>query len=202
MSAEVDITIRNATVADVPSIARLINDSAELGLMLPRPMATLYERVRELFVADRGGAVVGVGGLSIIWADLAEVVSLVVDAGCRGHGLGGRLVEACVGEARRLGVRRLMTLTYEQAFFERHGFVVVDRQALPLKVWSECLRCPKNQACDEIAMIRVLDDVAELTAPRADVAAPRPTLIPILAEGHPVVGDGIRRSSYPPVDGD
>lgn len=202
MTEQNDILIRHACVSDVPSISRLINDSAELGLMLPRPMATLYERVRELFVAERDDVVVGVGGLSIIWADLAEVVSLVVDASCRGRGLGGRLVSACVEEAKRLRVRRMMTLTYERAFFERQGFSVVDRHSLPLKVWSECLRCPKNQACDEIAMIRILEDIPELTVPRADASAPRPTLIPILADGRPVTTGGIRRSSFPPEEGD
>ncbi|WP_428389626.1 N-acetyltransferase [Mucisphaera sp.] len=195
------ILIRPAAVADVPAIASLINDSAELGLMLPKPLAMLYENVRELHVATRGDQLVGVGGLSIIWADLAEVCSLVVDPSCRGRGLGRRLVEAAIEEARRLGVRRLMTLTYEQAFFERLGFSVVDRQSLPLKVWSECLRCPKNQACDEIAMVRVLEDVPQLSIPKADQEAPKPTLIPVLAKGQPV-NDGVRRRAYPPVEDD
>lgn len=165
-------TIRPATVADVPAMARIINDAAEFGLMLPKSLAVLYENVREFQVAQAepasaGGSaeVIGVCGLSIVWANIAEVVSLAVDPAYRGRGLGRRLVEACVDEARRLGIRRLMTLTYERGFFERLGFEVVDRQHLPLKVWSECVRCPKNAACDEIAMIRELHDVPELQAP-------------------------------------
>ena len=66
---------------------------------------------------------------------------------------------AAVDEAEQLGIRKLMTLTYEQAFFERCGFGVVDRQTLPLKVWSECVRCPKNQRCDEIAMTLDLEPI-------------------------------------------
>ena len=158
--------IRRATVADVPAAAGIINDAAEYGLMLPRSLASMYENVREFHVAvDDEAGVVGVCGLSIVWANLAEVAALAVHHAHRGRGLGRRLVEACVDEARVLGVRRLMTLTYEQAFFEKLGFAVVDRQKLPLKVWSECVRCPKNAACDEIAMIRELDDVPEVTAP-------------------------------------
>jgi amino-acid N-acetyltransferase len=151
--------IRPAAIADVPAMGRIINDAAEFGLMLPKSAAVLYENLREFVVAIEGDRVVGVCGLSIIWADLAEVVSLAVEVSQRGKGLGKRLVEACINDARRLGIRRVMSLTYEQNFFEKLGFRVVDRQELPLKVWADCVRCPKNEACDEIAMIRVLEEV-------------------------------------------
>jgi hypothetical protein len=36
------------------------------------------------------------------------------------------------------------------------GFSEVERGALPLKAWKDCLRCPKFQSCDEVAMMRVL----------------------------------------------
>ena len=157
------LVIRRATIADVPSLGRIINDAAEFGLMLPKSLATLYENVREFQVVEdeATGRVVGVCGLSVIWANLAEVVSLAVEPSQRGRGLGRRLVEACLDEARQLGIPRVMSLTYERAFFERLGFAVVDRQELPLKVWADCVRCPKHEACDEIAMIRVLDGVPE-----------------------------------------
>jgi len=164
--------IRKATVSDVPAMAQLINDNAELGLMLPKPLAMLYENIREFFVAVEGERVVGVCGLSIIWANWAEVVSLAVARDQRGKGLGRRLVEVCLDEARTLSIPRVMTLTYEQVFFEKLGFIVLDRQSLPLKVWSECVRCPKNQACDEIAMVRRIDGVPE---PMEIPAPPRAT---------------------------
>ena len=145
-------------------MGRIINDAAEFGLMLPKSAAVLYENLREFVVVeddDPGGRgeVVGVCGLSIIWANLAEVVSLAVRSSHRGRGLGGALVEACLDEARALRIPRVMSLTYQRAFFERLGFVVVDRQELPLKVWADCVRCPKNEACDEIAMMRTLEGV-------------------------------------------
>ena len=62
-------------------------------------------------------------------------------------------------------------LTYEKDFFAKLGFSVVDRQELPLKVWSECVRCAKNQACDEIAMIRVIEEVPEVTIPQSESLA-------------------------------
>lgn len=121
----------------------------------------------------------GVCGLSIVWANLAEIVSLVVAPEARGRGLGKNLAQACLAEAEQLGIKRVMTLTYEQRFFESLGFAVVDRQHLPLKVWSECVRCPKNQACDEIAMIRELENVHELRAPKPQAPPHDAYVVPV-----------------------
>lgn len=148
--------IRRASIHDVPEVGRIINDAAEFGLMLHRSQSYLYEHVRDFCVAELDGKVVGVCGLNIVWANLAEIYALAVDRTHRGKGLGGKLVEACVEEATQLGIARLMTLTYEKSFFDRLQFTVIDRQDLPLKVWSQCVHCLKNHACDEIAMIRVL----------------------------------------------
>lgn len=147
-------------------IYELINDTAEYGLMLHRSLAYLYEHVRDFRVAEVEGRVGGVCGLNIIWSNLAEVYSLVVEPSCRGRGIGRRLVLDCVDEGRRLGIQKLMTLTYEVEFFKACGFEITDRQQLPLKVWSECLRCSRNQACDEVAMIRVFEDIPECAAPK------------------------------------
>lgn len=178
------MTIRRAGILDIPTAHQIINDSAEYGLMLPRSLASMYEDVRDFHVAVEplaggGERVVGVCGLKVVWANLAEVYALAVDARARGRGLGRRLVLAAVDEAEQLGIRKLMTLTYEQAFFERCGFGVVDRQTLPLKVWSECVRCPKNQRCDEIAMIRVLEGVPEIKLPEPMAPAGEPYVVPV-----------------------
>jgi len=181
-------------------MGRIINDAAEFGLMLPKSLAMLYENVREFHVAEdeASHAVVGVCGLSVIWAGLGEVVSLAVSTEQRGKGLGKKLVAACMEEAKKLGIKRVMSLTYEQRFFERLGFAVVDRQELPLKVWADCVRCPKNEACDEIAMIKVFEDVPEPAgAPVAPTTAQGarfevPVVITSTAagqDGKPLIGD-------------
>jgi amino-acid N-acetyltransferase len=79
----------------------------------------------------------------------------------QGGGIGSRLVRAAIEDARRLGVRRLFTLTYEKDFFERLGFEAVDRQDLPEKVWRACIVCPKVDACDEIAMVLTLEPLTK-----------------------------------------
>jgi amino-acid N-acetyltransferase len=189
--------IRRAHVADVPTMARIINDAAEFGLMLPKSLASLYENLRDFHVAvDEQGRVIGVAALTLVWANLAELASLAVDQRVRGQGLGKALAQACIDESRSLGIKRVMTLTYEQRFFEKLGFTVVDRQKLPLKVWRECVRCPKNQACDEIAMILELPDVAEVQAPQPETPPADEYVIPVTLTTRG------RRPTPPPVEGD
>jgi amino-acid N-acetyltransferase len=172
--------MRPATINDVPRVQEIINSHAELGKMLFKSLAQLYENLRDFGVyEDDDGRVVGCVGLAIIWADLAEIRSLAVDDDYRGRGIGRRLVEWTVEEARRLRIRKLMSLTYERRFFEKLGFEVVDKDTLPLKVWSDCVRCPKRDGCDEIAMVRVLEDVPVISAPAA-APTPRGISIPVL----------------------
>lgn len=173
------MTIRPATIHDVPAMQAIINSHAEFGKMLFKSFAQIYESLRDFAVAEEAGAVVGVVGVQIIWADLAEVKSLAVADGRQGRGIGRQLVQWAIDEARRLQIRRLMSLTYEQAFFEKLGFVVVDKDTLPLKVWSDCVRCPKRHGCDEIAMVRVLDDVPVFELPQPH-PTPRGVSIPVL----------------------
>jgi amino-acid N-acetyltransferase len=162
--------IRTATVRDVPAIARLINHYAERGRMLFRSHAELYEAIRDFQVYEQPGAgprgpeVVGVAALEIVWSDLCEIRSLAVDEQHQKKGIGRALVEAVVAEAQRLEIARVFALTYEERFFARLGFHIIDRAGLPLKVWSTCIKCPKRDACDEIAMIRMLPGVAPIRA--------------------------------------
>lgn len=176
--------VRHAQIGDIPAAQRIINDAAEYGLMLPRSLASMYEDLRDFHVAvvpeAEGERVIGVCGLKIVWANLAEVFALAVSPEARGRGVGRQLVLSCVDEAEELGIRRLMTLTYQREFFEKLGFAVVDRQRLPLKVWSECVRCPKNQACDEIAMIRVLEDVPEPEAVEPSAPPAEEYVVPVV----------------------
>ena len=171
--------IRPATVYDVPRIQEIINSHAELGRMLFKSLAQLFEDLRDFAIFEDNGKVIGCVGLTIIWADLAEVRSLAVDSNHQGRGVGKQLVQWTVDEARRLHIRRLMSLTYEQRFFEKLGFEVVPKESLPLKVWSDCVRCPKREGCDEIAMVRTLEDVPVVDLPMAP-PTPKGVSIPVL----------------------
>ncbi|MCF7976006.1 MAG: N-acetyltransferase [Phycisphaerae bacterium] len=145
--------VRVAKVSDVDVIHALISDSAEQDRMLFRSKSDIFENIQAFVVAEDDNRVVGCCALEVIWADLSEVKSLAVDAQSRGKGVGRALVKTTVDKAVELGVTRVFALTLEPEFFTRMGFGLVDRSTLPMKVWRDCARCPKQQHCDEIAMI-------------------------------------------------
>lgn len=155
------INIRKAILADVQPIQNLVNGFADQDRMLHRTASELYDNLRDFWVAEEDGAVVGCCALHIVWSDLAEVKSLAVAGDYHGHGLGRRLVETCIAEAAQLGLPRVFSLTYEVDFFRRCGFLVVDRAEFPRKVWTECVRCSKFFNCTEVAMTRAVPQATE-----------------------------------------
>jgi len=145
--------IRKARMADVKAIQKLIAEYARKGDMLPRSLSDIYENLRDYFVFEDGGEVIGSAAIHIMWEDLAEVRSLAVQEGRMRRGVGTQLVEACISEAIVLGIARVFALTYKPEFFERLGFQRVDKAELPHKIWTDCLKCAKFPDCDEIALV-------------------------------------------------
>jgi len=148
------MNIRSAKISDVKGINSLIGSYAERDRMLFRSMADIYENLQTFLVAEENGAVLGCCALEVVWSDLAEIKSLAVDQANKDRGIGKMLVAAAVEQARKLGVPRVFALTLEPEFFQKQGFEVVETDALPMKVWSDCARCPKQENCDETAVIR------------------------------------------------
>lgn len=148
--------LRPAAIGDVPSIHHLIEQYAAQGNLLPRPMSELYRHLRDFFVVEVEGSVAGCGALEIFTEDLGEVRSLVVADAHKGSGYGRLLVERILQEARTIGLRRVMALTYVPPFFHKLGFKTVPKETLPEKVWGVCVKCYKFNNCDEIAVLREL----------------------------------------------
>lgn len=148
------MNVEKAKINDTPRIHELVNSFADKGEMLPRALSEIYENLRDFFVLrDNNGQVIGCVALHISWADLAEIKSLAVSGDKQAQGLGSVLVEACLDEARELGIPTIFCLSYKPAFFEKHKFRQVDKMELPRKVWAECYRCPKFPDCDEVALV-------------------------------------------------
>ena len=150
--------VRKAKMSDVATIRSLIAKYSEEGEMLPKALMEIYEELRDFFVeTDENEEVLGCCALHLFWEDLAEVRSLAVSETSMRKGIGAALVEACLEEARALGIAKVFTLTDKVTFFEKQGFGQVDRSELPHKIWAACVKCVKFPDCDETALVQVLD---------------------------------------------
>jgi amino-acid N-acetyltransferase len=166
--------VRKALLSDVAPLLKLINVYASQGIILPRTEFELSENIRDFTVAVLEQEVVGCGALHFYGPRTGEVRSLAVHPDRKKLGTGSRLMEALECEAVAHGVQSVFAFTYVPDFFGKLGFVEVDRHLLPSKVWKDCLRCPKLQCCDEIAMQKVLVP-AGAAAPLCGEAAEEPS---------------------------
>jgi len=149
------ITVERARLEDVEAMKAILDDYARTGDLLARSRLSLYESIRDFFVAkDDRGEIVGLCALHISWIDLAEVRSLAVKRELQSRGIGRTLVERCLADAEDLGLQRVFALTYRPAFFAMLGFHAIEKSELPHKVWQDCVHCPKFPDCDEVAVLR------------------------------------------------
>ena len=146
--------IRKARVDDVKKVQKLINHYAELNQMLPRSLNELYENIRDFSLYTEGGKIYGCCALHVGWEDLAEIKSLAVAQSRTKRGIGTKLLKHCLAEAKVLRVKKVFALTYIPDFFERFGFKLIDKQELPHKIWSECIKCVHFPGCGENAMMK------------------------------------------------
>jgi amino-acid N-acetyltransferase len=162
--------VEKATMADVEHIHAVVTYFADRDEMLHRPLHEIYENLRDFWVARKDGEFLGCVALHLLWVDLAEVKSLAVREDRQLKGVGAALVQACLDEARRIGLPRVFALTYKPGFFEKQGFHIADVMQFPRKVWNECYRCPKFPSCSEIAVaidLAAADPAAATTPPAA-----------------------------------
>lgn len=151
-----NILIRKAVIQDIKHIHKLLSCYGNQGLLLARPLSELYDHLRDFFVACDSASsdtFMGACALDICWEDLGEIRSLAMLKEHQGKGHAVKLVEACLEEARSLGLERIFALTYVPGFFSKLGFREVEKSDFHYKVWSDCLRCPKFPDCDEVGMI-------------------------------------------------
>jgi amino-acid N-acetyltransferase len=148
--------IRKATLRDISAILTLINGYAAEGIMLPRTEFELSENIRDFTVIYSGQQLLGCGALHFYTPVSGEIRSLAVTPDHKRGGIGRLLVQALEEEASHNHLHAIFAFTYVPDFFHQLGFHQVDRGVLPLKVWKDCLSCPKFECCDEIAVVKAL----------------------------------------------
>lgn len=145
--------LRGADINDVEQMNKLVNHFAQKDLMLARSLGELYENIRDYYVYVENGSIIGCAALHIFWKDLAEIKSVAVKEDYQKKGIGKQLIEKCLAEGKVLGINRIFVLTYIPEFFESIGFKRVDKELLPHKIWSECVKCYKFPDCGEISLV-------------------------------------------------
>lgn len=149
------ILVREAKLQDAVSIFDLVNSLSHDGTLLRRSYAEICENVRDFWIARaEDGTFLGCGALHLYGPHLAEVRSIVVRPEAKGQGAGGKLLRALLDEAENQGVSCVSLFTRIPEFFFHFDFRVVDRTALPDKIYKDCQTCPRLYACDEVAMVR------------------------------------------------
>ena len=137
MKREERPTIREAELEDVETIVRLTNAGgpedvprAELPEVLPKSYFDAFEAIRaetnhHLYVAEADGHIVGTFHLTFLTylgaagRPDAQIEAIHVAASHRGHGIGTRMLEWAIDQARQRNCRRVQ-LTTDKRRSEAH----------------------------------------------------------------------------------
>jgi amino-acid N-acetyltransferase len=149
-------TIRRARTGDVAAIQELIAPLVAERILLGKDLAVLYAAVPEFRVAeDAEGRLIGCGALHVIWEQLGEVRTLAAARDWRGRGVGAALLERLEQDALELGLTKLFCLTFEVAFFSRHGFAPIGEQVVGPDVVAELARSGDEGVAEFLDLARV-----------------------------------------------
>lgn len=147
-----DVTFAKPTEEDLESLVTLINTYARRGDLLPRTVDSIRETMPDWWIAKVDGVVIACGSLLRYSPKLAEVRSLAVADIAQGTGIGRKLVDCLIDEAKEEGIPRLFALTRVVKFFQKLNFTITERENFPDKIWKDCSICPLINACDETAV--------------------------------------------------
>jgi len=151
------ITYRKAMLSDIPAMQRLVYPQVENGTILVRSNDELATNIRSYILAFNEKTLIGFTALHVHSPELAEIRSLIVDDRYRGQAIGSALVKHALEEGERLGLQRVLALTYTAPFFAKLTFNEIPKESLPEhKIWADCIKCKHFPVCNEVAMIKTL----------------------------------------------
>ncbi len=141
------------TLQDVKSMQKLVHNYVKDGTILHRTDDEIATTIRSYICAKVGDEIVGFVAVHIHSINLAEIRSLVVKGSFQSIGIGKKLVQMSIDEAKTYKVKRVLSLTYQQKFFEKLMFKVIAKEHIPEhKIWADCIKCIHFPICDEIAL--------------------------------------------------
>lgn len=121
------VELRTARPADLPRVLDLLSNAR-------LPTEGVAEAFSHFVVAESEGLLVGVAGLEVYGAS-ALLRSVVVEDSWRGSGVGRRLIENALDEAKGRGIDDVFLLTTTaEHYFPRFGFACVNRESVAADV--------------------------------------------------------------------
>ena len=123
--------IRSADEGDVSEVISIIQSAILEDELLPRSLSELNSIIKDFYVLEIDGNVVGTVAIHII-DDLAELACLFVKKSHEGVGYGKRLVSHAVETAKKKGMSKIFALSTQAAgFFEKMKWEKSDALILP-----------------------------------------------------------------------
>jgi len=152
----VEFSVRPARTSDVPAIQKLVEPLVHRRILLGKDLVVFYEAVQEFRVAQTtDGELIGCGALHVMWQDLGEVRTLAVTDRWLGTGVGHALLGRIEADASTLGLSRLFCLTFETAFFGRHGFEPIEESIVAPDVFVQLTLSPDEGVAEFLDLSRV-----------------------------------------------
>ncbi|MGI9950156.1 argininosuccinate lyase [Vibrio hyugaensis] len=156
------VKVRPARLTDIETVEGMVAYWANMGENLPRSRNELVRDIGSFAVAEHHGEVTGCASLYVYDSGLAEIRSLGIEAGWQGQGQGSAIVNYLVEKARQMAIKKVFVLTRTPEFFMKQSFLPTSKSLLPEKVLKDCDQCPRQHACDEVALeINLVEQVIQ-----------------------------------------
>ncbi|MCK5111618.1 MAG: N-acetyltransferase [Arcobacteraceae bacterium] len=144
-------------VTTIKSMQKLVLSEVENGNILVRDEGEMSTTIRSYTAVKLDDELAGFIALHIHTPILAEIRSLVVGSQFRHQGLGTKLIEYAIAEAKELQLKEILVLTYKEQLFKKFDFKIIDKESIPNpKIWADCIKCKHFPRCDEIALLKTL----------------------------------------------
>ena len=148
------IELRKAKLSDIPAMQELVKQEVIDGIILKRTDDEVATNIRSYVLVFVDDKLAGYGALHIHSAELSEIRSLIVSPEARGLGIGKKIVEYCKVEAKDIGLKEILVLTYIADFFKKLDFIEIEKEKIPeQKIWLDCVKCVHFPVCNEISLI-------------------------------------------------
>ena len=152
-----NFSIKKPTLRDILDIQSILEPYVKEGIILRRDDDEVASNIRSYTIIYDESKPIATAALHIFSPFLAEIRSLGVIKEYQGKGVGKLLVNTLIQEAKNLGVKEVLVLTYKKEFFEKLGFIEIEKEAIPdKKIWADCIKCKFFPNCNEIALIKYL----------------------------------------------